>query len=77
MVISEEHQRHLQGVLYSTRWAQLSKTLLTNVVNTRKSEEQAPCAMYWFLALIQVPHEALAYIVGLPKDHQGFTPRVR
>eukprot|EP00959_Pyramimonas_sp_CCMP1952_P031244 654875-Pyramimonas_sp.AAC.1 len=30
---SEEYQKHLQGVLYSTRGSQTSKTLVTNVVN--------------------------------------------
>ena len=65
---SEEYQRHLQGALYSTRGAQTSKTLVTNVVNIQDSQEQAPCATYWFLGLIQVPHEAPVYIVGLPKD---------
>eukprot|EP00976_Prorocentrum_cordatum_P075273 1181836-Prorocentrum_minimum.AAC.5 len=64
---SEEYQKHLQGVLHSTRGAQPSKTLVTNVVNTQDSQEQAPCATYWFLGLIQVPYEAPAYDVGLPK----------
>eukprot|EP00976_Prorocentrum_cordatum_P003544 69524-Prorocentrum_minimum.AAC.3 len=45
---SEEYQKHLQGVLYSTRGARTSKTLVTNVVNTRDSQEQAPRATYWF-----------------------------
>eukprot|EP00976_Prorocentrum_cordatum_P060269 1175825-Prorocentrum_minimum.AAC.2 len=51
--------------------------LVTNVVNTQESQERAPCATYWFLGLIQVPYEALVYIVGLPKDRKGFNPRVR
>eukprot|EP00976_Prorocentrum_cordatum_P088534 1187344-Prorocentrum_minimum.AAC.6 len=36
----------------------MSKTLVTNIVNTQDSQEQAPCAPYWFLGLIQVPREA-------------------
>eukprot|EP00959_Pyramimonas_sp_CCMP1952_P368428 7717443-Pyramimonas_sp.AAC.1 len=50
---------------------------VTNVVNTQDSQEQAQCATYWFLGLIKVLHEAPVYIVGLPKDRWGFTPRVR
>eukprot|EP00976_Prorocentrum_cordatum_P064259 1177422-Prorocentrum_minimum.AAC.9 len=38
-----------------TRGAQTSKTLFTIVVNIQESQEQAPCATYWFLGLIQVP----------------------
>ena len=41
---------------------------VTNVVNTQDSQEQAPCATYGFLGLIQVPYEAPVYNVGLPKD---------
>eukprot|EP00976_Prorocentrum_cordatum_P111207 1195327-Prorocentrum_minimum.AAC.7 len=62
---TEESRRHLQGVLYSTRGAQTSKTLVTNVVNTQDSQEQAPCATNWFLGLIQVRHEALLSRGGL------------
>eukprot|EP00959_Pyramimonas_sp_CCMP1952_P337022 7057457-Pyramimonas_sp.AAC.1 len=29
----------------------------TNVVNTQDSQEPDPCATYWFLGLIQVPHK--------------------
>eukprot|EP00976_Prorocentrum_cordatum_P027847 565331-Prorocentrum_minimum.AAC.1 len=36
---SEEYQRQLQGVLYSTRGAQTSKMLVTNVVNIQNSQE--------------------------------------
>eukprot|EP00959_Pyramimonas_sp_CCMP1952_P214770 4494599-Pyramimonas_sp.AAC.2 len=32
---------------------------VTNVVNTQDSQEQAPCAMYGFLGLIQVPYGRL------------------
>eukprot|EP00959_Pyramimonas_sp_CCMP1952_P003499 73561-Pyramimonas_sp.AAC.1 len=39
--ISEEYHGHLQGVLYSTRGPQKSKTLVTNVVNTQDSQERA------------------------------------
>eukprot|EP00976_Prorocentrum_cordatum_P016713 336365-Prorocentrum_minimum.AAC.1 len=39
---SEEYQRHLQGVFYSTRGPKTPKTLVTNVVNTQDSQEQAP-----------------------------------
>ena len=46
----------------------MSKTLVTNVVNTQGSQEQALCATYGFLGLIQVPYEALVYNVRLPKD---------
>eukprot|EP00976_Prorocentrum_cordatum_P105837 1194338-Prorocentrum_minimum.AAC.3 len=60
---SEEHQRHLQGVWYSTPGAQTSKTLVTNVVNTQDSQEQLPCETYGFLGLIQVPYEAPVYNV--------------
>eukprot|EP00976_Prorocentrum_cordatum_P002670 51853-Prorocentrum_minimum.AAC.1 len=38
---SEEYHRYLQGVLYSTRGAQASKALVTYVVNTQDSQEQA------------------------------------
>eukprot|EP00959_Pyramimonas_sp_CCMP1952_P157399 3291548-Pyramimonas_sp.AAC.1 len=38
---SEEYQGYLQGMLYSTRGAQTSKTLDTNVVNIQDSQEQA------------------------------------
>eukprot|EP00959_Pyramimonas_sp_CCMP1952_P292832 6124309-Pyramimonas_sp.AAC.1 len=55
---SEEYRRHLQGALYGTRGAQPSKTLVTNVVSIQDSQERAPCATFWFLGLIQVPHEA-------------------
>eukprot|EP00976_Prorocentrum_cordatum_P067532 1178782-Prorocentrum_minimum.AAC.2 len=44
------------------------KRSVTNVVNTQDSQEQAPCAAYGFLGLIQVPYEAPVYNVGLPKD---------
>eukprot|EP00959_Pyramimonas_sp_CCMP1952_P002379 49558-Pyramimonas_sp.AAC.2 len=50
------------------RGAQTSKTPVTNVVNTQDSQEKAPRATYWFLGIIQDPHEAPVYIVGLPKD---------
>eukprot|EP00976_Prorocentrum_cordatum_P059556 1175549-Prorocentrum_minimum.AAC.3 len=31
---------------------------VTDVVNTQDFQEQAPCATYWLLGVIQVPHEA-------------------
>eukprot|EP00959_Pyramimonas_sp_CCMP1952_P215361 4506041-Pyramimonas_sp.AAC.1 len=40
---------------------------VTNVANT---QEQAPCATYRFLGLVEVPYEAPVYNVGLPKDCQ-------
>eukprot|EP00976_Prorocentrum_cordatum_P073252 1181010-Prorocentrum_minimum.AAC.2 len=36
--------------------------LVTNVVNTQDTKEQALCATYWCLGLIQVPHKAPVYI---------------
>eukprot|EP00959_Pyramimonas_sp_CCMP1952_P470203 9496250-Pyramimonas_sp.AAC.6 len=35
------------------------------------SQEQASCATYGFLGLIQVPYEAPVYNVGLPQVHRG------
>eukprot|EP00976_Prorocentrum_cordatum_P041486 841846-Prorocentrum_minimum.AAC.1 len=35
---SEEYQGHLQGVMYSTRGAQKSETLVTNVMNIQDSQ---------------------------------------
>eukprot|EP00976_Prorocentrum_cordatum_P086184 1186401-Prorocentrum_minimum.AAC.2 len=63
---SEEHQRHLQGVLCSTvhEGRKRPKRGCSQRCNTRDSQEQAPCATYGFLGLIQVSYEAPGIIRG-------------
>eukprot|EP00976_Prorocentrum_cordatum_P069817 1179701-Prorocentrum_minimum.AAC.1 len=45
-------------VVQYVRGTKVQNAGVTNVVNTQDSQEQAPCATYWFLGLVQVPHEA-------------------
>eukprot|EP00959_Pyramimonas_sp_CCMP1952_P253542 5297327-Pyramimonas_sp.AAC.4 len=62
-------------VVQYTRGTNVQDAGVTSVVNIQDSQEQAPCATYWFLRLIQVPHEAPVYIVGREGSGRGLPVR--